>query len=294
MSKYRVKKHFGQNFLHDMSYIQRIIEAIPKSSAQMVEIGIGLGDLSKELVKLGSLVAYEVDKDLCSLFAKNFSPMLCDGHFISECLNAQPTNVSSLQNDIKDNKILLLNQDVLACKDTQGWLWKSEYMLVANLPYYIATHIVLRALRDEKCQAFVVMTQKEVARKFCANVGERAFCALSVLTQSFSRARLLFDVPKEAFNPSPKVTSSVFCVEKFTEKKHRFAPHLFGESYFADFEVFLRKAFSAPRKKLINNLEYLANLQHIFTTLNIPLNVRPNEVSTEQYHHIFQQLQGAL
>lgn len=287
MSKYRAKKQFGQNFLHDILYIEKIIEAIPKCDAQMVEIGIGLGDLSKELVKLGPLVAYEVDRDLCSLFAKNFSPALHNGTFMQYCQ-------SNSYSDIKENSIVLFNQDVLTIKHTQGWLWKSKYMLVANLPYYIATHIILRALHDEKCQALVVMVQKEVADKFCANVGERAFCALSVLAQSFGKAELLFDVPKEAFNPSPKVTSAVFRVSKFTNETHN-GYAMLGECYFAHFEVFLKNAFATPRKKLTNNLEHLtnlANLQYIFTALKISLNARPSDVSTEQYHRIFQQLQG--
>lgn len=292
MLKYRAKKQFGQNFLRDVSYIEKIIEAIPKYNVQMVEIGVGLGDLSKELVKLGPLVAYEVDRDLCSLFVKNFSPALCSEDFIDKRFEALSANISSTYNVTQGNGILLFNQDVLAIKHTQGWLWGSDYMLVANLPYYIATRIILRALHDEKCQALVVMTQKEVAHKFCANMGERVFCALSVLAQSFGKAHLLFDVPKEAFNPSPKVTSSVFCLEKRTDKNTVSIANMRGESYFVHFEAFLRKAFCAPRKKLANNLQHLTNLQHIFTTLNISLNARPNEVSTEQYHQIFQQLQG--
>lgn len=294
MSKHRVKKRFGQNFLHDIFFVEKIIEAIPKCNGQIVEIGIGLGDLSKELVKLGPLVAYEVDRDLCSLFAKNFSPMLHNRTFV-ECHQSMSTNVLSSYSNAKNNSVVLFNQDVLTISRTQGWLWESEYMLVANLPYYIATHIILRALHDEKCQALVVMAQKEVAHKFCANVGERTFCALSVLAQSFGKVELLFDVPKEAFNPSPKVTSTVFRVKKFTNETYTLDYAMLGWRYFTHFEVFLKKAFGTPRKKLTNNLENLvslANLQHIFTTLNISLNARPSDVSTEQYHHIFQAIQG--
>ena len=136
---HKAKKHFGQNFLKDISYIHKIIQAIPNTSYKMVEIGIGLGDLTQELAKRDFLIAYEVDSDLCSLFSKNFP-------HLSEKLN-------------------LINADVLSLQEKEGrdcWLCDEPYMLISNLPYYVATHIILRLLRDYQCKYILVMTQKEV------------------------------------------------------------------------------------------------------------------------------------
>ncbi|RDU54843.1 16S rRNA (adenine(1518)-N(6)/adenine(1519)-N(6))-dimethyltransferase [Helicobacter sp. MIT 00-7814] len=259
---HKAKKHFGQNFLKDTSYIHKIIQAIPNAPYKMVEIGIGLGDLTQELVKRDFLIAYEVDSDLCSLFSKNFP-------HLSEKLN-------------------LINADVLSLQEKQErdcWLCDEPYMLISNLPYYVATHIILRLLRDCQCRYILVMTQKEVAQKFCAKVGMREFCALSVLSEFFGNSTLLFDVPNTAFEPMPKVTSSVFCIDKSTKE----IPKDFD---IFDFESFLKLAFSAPRKKLSKNLGKNFNpkeVDSLFEQLAISPNARPNEVSTQQYLKIYQQ-----
>lgn len=255
MENYRTKKHLGQNFLKSFSYIQQIIESIPTLPYQLIEIGIGLGDLTQELAKRDSLKAYEVDPDLCSLFRKHFASL------------------------ITSKRVELIQQDVLEIEQDQGWLHPSEYVLVSNLPYYVATPIILRLLRDSACKYLVVMTQKEVAQKFCAHTKESAFCALSVLAQTFGKPQMLFDVPNTAFEPAPKVTSSVFCIDKIQSTARRDSR----------FEEFLKTAFCAPRKKLAKNLQKaFKDITSLLDTLHIRDDARPHEVSTEQYHHIYQ------
>lgn len=258
---YIAKKHLGQNFLKEKIYIDKIIESIPKKRYQLVEIGIGLGDLTRELIKLDSVVAYEVDSDLCSLFSKNFSSSL------------------------KNGSITLINKSILDMPNKQNWLFNGDYTLVSNLPYYAATHIILRLLRDNSCKSFVVMTQKEVAEKFCADTNMREFCALSVLIQTFGKAKLLFNVPNTAFEPAPKVESSVFCVEKIQS-------HL-NDNEIESFETFLKIAFAQPRKKLSKNLKTaFSNAESILANLSICDNARPNEVGTKSYHQIYQLLRS--
>lgn len=257
MENYKTKRHLGQNFLQSFSYIQQIIESVPILPYQLVEIGIGLGDLTQELAKRDSLKAYEVDSDLCSLFRKSFASL------------------------IASERVELIEQDVLEIEQDQGWLHPHNYILVSNLPYYIATPIILRLLRDSACKYMVVMTQKEVAQKFCAHTKESTFCALSVLAQTFGKPQMLFDVPNTAFKPAPKVTSSVFCIDK----THNRALSDSG------FEEFLKIAFRAPRKKLANNLQKtFANITNLLGDLHIRDDARPHEVSTAQYHHIYQHI----
>ncbi|WP_304407815.1 rRNA adenine N-6-methyltransferase family protein, partial [Helicobacter japonicus] len=79
METYRAKKYFGQNFLQDSYYLTKIVQSIPIFPVQCIEIGVGLGDLTQELLKIESLIAYEVDLDLCSLLDKKFSSHIQSG-----------------------------------------------------------------------------------------------------------------------------------------------------------------------------------------------------------------------
>lgn len=254
---YQAKKKFGQNFLKDKSFVYKIVQSIPNihSDEKIIEIGVGLGDLSDELLKLYPIKAYEIDNDLCSLLRKKYGSMLDSKRFE------------------------LINQDVLELKNSQGWLHDTPYILVSNLPYYVATHIILKALKDPLCKGFIVMTQKEVAQKFSATCGESAFCALSVLTQTLGIAQYLFDVPNTAFDPMPKVTSAVFMVKK--------NQNMLKEN----FENMLKIAFNAPRKKLFKNLAARYDkekLHKAFEQLEIDKDIRAHQLETHLYHQIFE------
>lgn len=258
---YKAKKKFGQNFLKDQSYLAQIIEAIPATQSQVIEIGIGLGDLTDRLLKIHNLIAYEVDEDLCSL--------LSDRH----------------QKTIEEERLKLVCCDVMELKNKTAWLHPKPYFLVSNLPYYIATHIVLRLLRDSMCEGFVVMTQKEVAEKFCANEGEKEFCALSVIAQSVGKIEFLFEVPPFAFEPAPKVTSAVFKVKKASN-------HMTPQEL-EILETLLKTAFASPRKKLAKNLLQVyprQRINEVFDKLGLEENVRPHEISTSLYHQLLQNL----
>lgn len=260
METYRAKKYFGQNFLQDSHYLTKIVQSIPIFPIQCIEIGVGLGDLTQELLKIESLIAYEVDLDLCSLLDKKFS------------------------SHIQSGRLKIIYEDILNLSQEQRWLYENEYKVVSNLPYYIATHIVLRLLRDDFCRALIVMTQKEVAQKFCATNGKSAFCALSVLTQSLGEAQMLFDVPNTAFSPMPKVTSSVFTINKHNS-------HSFESFSLYELESFLKCAFCAPRKTLLKNLSTSFDkekVQEALESASVSLNARPHEVETKSFHHILQ------
>jgi 16S rRNA (adenine1518-N6/adenine1519-N6)-dimethyltransferase len=248
-------KRFGQNFLKDDIYLKKIIEAMPDDDLPVVEIGPGLGDLTKELVKARHVTAYEVDKRLC------------------EHLKAQAEL-------FKEERLTLRCTDVLEHWE-QAPLSDEPYHLVANLPYYIATRIVLKALNEAQCRSILVMVQKEVAEKFAACPGEKAFSALSVLAQSAGKASLLFEVPPSAFAPPPKVTSAVLSIEKERSLNDE------------GFEVFLKTAFAQPRKTLLKNLSARfdkARLTELFETLSLPSSLRPHEAETSTYHLLYKEL----
>ncbi len=249
-------KRYGQNFLKNEQIIKQIIQAMPKDNLKVVEIGPGLGDLTKELINVRSVTAFEIDKRLCSHLHNRFNEQINIGTLTLNC------------------------GDVLKEWDNGGLL-DERYHLVANLPYYIATNIILKALRDKNCQSILVMVQLEVAKKFSAKVGDRAFSALSVLVESVGYGKIAFEVGAENFVPAPKVTSATLLIEKDRSQDDR------------GFENFLKIAFKQPRKKLSKNLlaHYSKDkIKTLFFELNINLDIRPHETETSIYHHLYNKL----
>ncbi len=249
------KKKFGQNFLQDQEVLRKIVEAMPKNDNKIVEIGPGLGDLTKFLVDVKSVEAFEVDTDLCKLLQSKF------------------------REEINTKRLHINCGDVLEA-------WQSElvdepYDLVANLPYYIATNIILKALADPMCKNILVMVQLEVAEKFCASEGEKVFGSLGVITQSVGEAHIVVKVPPTAFDPQPKVDSAVFLIQKHSDRSDR------------EFEELLRVAFSQPRKTLMKNLSAKyekQKLQEAFNELELLSTIRPHQVSTKDYHQLYKKI----
>ncbi|WP_231170861.1 16S rRNA (adenine(1518)-N(6)/adenine(1519)-N(6))-dimethyltransferase RsmA [Helicobacter pylori] len=254
------KKSLGQHFLTDESFLDRIVNALPPlNPLKLIEIGVGLGDLTLKLLDRYPLKTYEIDSSLCEKMR------------------------SKLKAQKKPFALELVEKDALFLKEEE------PYFLISNLPYYIATRLVLNALKDPKCRGLLVMTQKEVALKFCAKDSQNA---LSVLTQAIGSATLLFDVPPSAFSPPPKVFSSVFEVVKEPLKEKALASSLqvpfFEEALQKGFETledFLKACFSSPRKTLSNNLKksvsYREKLDKVLGFLaleNQPTSVRASEI----------------
>ena len=246
------KKKFGQNFLRDESILTQIIQSMPDTPNRIAEIGPGLGDLTKYLVDVKSVTAFEVDTDLCKHIQHHFADA------------------------ISTNRLTLRCGDVLEH-------WKSElldepYDLVANLPYYIATNLILKALADPACKNLLVMIQREVAEKFAAEPGERAFGALSVIAQSAGDVNIVLHVPPTAFEPAPKVDSCVLLIQKTTNRTD------------AGFEEMLRIAFAQPRKTLHKNLtaRYSGTaIDQAYETLGLERSIRPHQLDTSDYHRLY-------
>ena len=253
-------KKYGQNFLKSDYYLRKIVQAMPRDNLKVAEIGPGLGDLTKELVKDRNVTAFEVDERLCEHLTNEFKEPIHKGDFKLRC------------------------GDVLEHWES-GSLLDEPYHLVANLPYYIATNIILKAFKDELCQSVLVMVQKEVAVKFAAKSKQKEFSALSVLAQSVGVATLCFEVEAQAFVPAPNVTSAVLLIEKNISRDD------------VKFEAFLRIAFQQPRKKLSKNLTVAFSkdiVQETFSKLNLDTNLRPHEAETSTYHHIYNELKDNL
>ena len=263
MKTYKAKKKFGQNFLKDSSILNKIIKSRPNSDNLIVEIGPGLGDLTQQLLKVGDVKAFEIDNDLFRILSEKFQTEIKNKN-----LNIVQADVIDFWNNKEKNKQSLVDY---------------SYNLIANLPYYIATNIILKALFDKNCKNIIVMIQKEVSDKFKAKVGQKSFSALSIIASHFaSNIYEVCKVPPSSFEPSPKVDSSVLKIVK----KDIDNPILLERDYFD----FLKLAFSQPRKKLIKNLNKTYDkivLKDIFNKLEINDNIRPHEVQTSLFLDLY-------
>lgn len=254
----KAKKQFGQNFLKDVFYKEKIIESMPQSDNIVVEIGPGLGDLTEKLLLKKEVVAIEIDDRLYQGLKVKFDRALREGRFT------------------------IINEDVMELR-RRGDFIDRPYDMIANLPYYIATAIILDALQDRNCKNILVMVQKEVAQKFTAAPGMKEYTSLAILASMVGEANYLFDVPKEAFTPQPKITSAVFEIRKNDNE------------YDPKFASFLKLAFAQPRKRLLKNLAPHFDkelLSRLFAELDLPETIRPHEVEAKLFYHLFSKIMG--
>jgi 16S rRNA (adenine1518-N6/adenine1519-N6)-dimethyltransferase len=261
----KAKKKFGQNFLKDEAVLGKIIQSMPNDDIRVVEIGPGLGDLTKKLLQHKSVVAFEIDDELCDILKKDFSSFLQTGKFSLNC--------TDVLHHWKDKNLL-----------------NEKYNLVANLPYYVATKIVINALKDDNCKNIIVMLQSEVAYKFCAKEGDKDFSYLAVIADLIGNRSIICDVGPKSFVPPPKVSSSVLKIEKRRDLKSK---ELFcDEKEIKQFEQFLKNAFKAPRKTLSKNLSDYGkeNINRFFSELDIDAKIRPHQLSSIKYLEIFYKL----
>lgn len=256
----KAKKEFGQNFLQDPTVLTKIIEAMSETERPLLEIGPGLGDLTQELLSRRQVVAVEIDRDLTKILKEKFAHNLASG------------------------RLRLIEEDVLT-RWEKGPLIECEYDLVANLPYYVATPIIMRALRDDRCRELIVMVQKEVGEKLAATAGAREFGALSILAQCNADVQLLFDVPPKSFDPAPKVMSAVVKLSKLPVRR---------EEIGVEFEHFLHKAFQAPRKTIANNLASYdkETLWNALEMIGATPTSRPHQLSADNFIALYRALSG--
>lgn len=221
-------KSLGQNFLTDQAIIKKIVGAVNLSPTEtVIEIGPGRGALTERLLQTGAtVIAIELDKYLVSEMRERFSEF---GNFTVQEANALSVDFGEI---IGNPKSKIQNP-----KSTQ---------LVANLPYYISTAILQKlAEQRESFSSLVLMFQREVVDRITAKPGDSERGFLTVLVESAFSVERLFDVPPTAFQPVPKVWSSVV---RLTPKP----THIGDETWFRQL---LSDAFGQKRKTILNNLK---------------------------------------
>ncbi|MEF2931974.1 MAG: 16S rRNA (adenine(1518)-N(6)/adenine(1519)-N(6))-dimethyltransferase RsmA [Clostridia bacterium] len=265
--KIQANKSLGQNFLIDDCVIEKIIEAsnIEKEDL-IIEIGPGLGVLTERLLKKSNnVVVIELDKKMIEILQNRF------------CLNR---NLEIINNDVL--KVDL--EKLIKNKKEQTNINKVK--IVANLPYYISTPIIMKLLENRlEISEIIVMVQKEVAQRLGAETGKREAGAITYAVEYYAQATPIIDVPKESFIPSPKVESQVIKLEV------RQNPKIEVEDEKLLFNI-IQKSFMQRRKTLsnalINNkiLDSKEKVEKMFKTLEIPSNVRGENLTLEEFGKI--------
>lgn len=278
MEKYGIhtKKGFGQNFLTDLNVLKNIVSAAEITrDDNVIEIGPGIGALTEQLAQAaGEVLALEIDQDLIPVLAEVLAPY--------------------------DN-VTVLNQDVLQANLPE--LIKQQFTdpsrpikVVANLPYYITSPILMNLLAAPvDWAAICVMMQKEVAQRLTAQPGTKQYGALTLAIEYQMTAEIAFNVSRRVFVPAPNVDSAIvvlrprttpLLVQPFNKQK------LFG---------FIRGCFAHRRKSLWNNLQATVGkqpavkekMQAILTALAISPQTRPERLTLEQFIELANALHAA-
>ena len=184
---YTLKKSLGQHFLKDESIITDIVNALPSTFSNLLEVGPGAGALTKHLIKIPGV---------------NFRAVELDNEKVDYLTKTYPV----LQDKLIAENFLEIDQP-----------FKEPFVVIGNFPYNISTQILFKIL-DWKDDVPVVigMFQKEVAERAAANPGSKVYGVLSALIQPFYDIEYLFDVPPDRFNPPPKVMSGVIRLTRKT------------------------------------------------------------------------------
>ena len=269
MKKYNIKanKSLGQNFLISQEVVNNIIKASEISEKDLViEIGPGLGTLTKRLLEqAGKVICVELDTKMINILEERF--------FLYK--NLEIINQDILKVDLK-NKI---KQE----KEKNGF---EKVKIVANLPYYITTPIIMKLLEEElDLESITLMIQKEVADRLTAIPGKKNTGAITYTVYYYTDSEEILEVPKDSFIPEPEVTSEVI---KLNIRK---IPIVEPKNKEKMFKV-IKCAFTQRRKTLLNSLvntNILDNKQqgiNMLNSLNINENIRPEELTIEQFKEI--------
>ncbi|KSU57818.1 16S rRNA methyltransferase [[Bacillus] enclensis] len=221
------KKSLGQNFLIDPNILRNITEfaGLSKDTAA-IEIGPGIGALTEHLARTsGKVVAFEIDQRLIPILGDTLSPY---------------DNVKIINEDV-------LEADVKAIIDEE-FAGYEDIMVVANLPYYVTTPIILKLLMERlPIRGICVMLQKEVGARISAKPGTKEYGSLSIAIQYYTEAEMVMTVPKTVFMPQPNVDSAVIRLTK----REKPPVDVIDEDFF--FTV-TRSSFAQRRKTILNNL----------------------------------------
>lgn len=259
---FNFQKKFGQNFLINTGILEEIIEAAKITKDDFVlEIGPGIGTMTQYLCESArEVVAVEIDKNLIPILKDTLSPY---------------DNVEVINDDI-----LKIDINKLAEERNNG----KPIKVVANLPYYITTPIIMGLFESHvPIDSITIMVQKEVADRMQEGPGSKEYGALSLAVQYYAKPEIVVNVPPSCFMPQPKVGSAVIRLTRHEE------PPVNVENEKLMFQL-IRASFNQRRKTLANGLNNYSGLQldketiqQCIEELGVPITIRGEALSLEQF-----------
>ena len=259
----RAKKSLGQNFLIDKNIINKIINTVSITDNEILEVGPGTGNLTKEILKNNPSKIYLIEKDT----------------FLAQSLE-----------EIIDKRITIFNEDIL--KFNENLLSNNKIIVFGNLPYNISTEILSKWIINLKKNYWfsdlILMFQKEVADRIVAQFNTSAYGRLSIIANWRLNINKICDILPESFSPRPKVQSSLI---HFTPKKNfaEIKDPLNLEKITRIFFSHRRKMLKKPFNQVFNGNTDLLN------KLDIDLNLRPQNLDFDTYYKLtieYEKLRG--
>ena len=241
-------KKYGQNFLIDENILNMIANSLDNELGCVIEIGPGLGSLTRKLVKrFNKVLAYEID----------------------------PKMIEVLNDTILESNFKIIAGDFLKTnieKDIQEYFNQDNIYVIANLPYYITTPILLKILEEApSIKKMTIMIQKEVASRFLGKPNTKDYNSLSVLIQTYMNVSKVCDVSSNCFYPAPLVDSTVIKLERKEKPDYEIKNE-------QQFQKINRMLFRQRRKTIVNNLKEGYSKEEILNVLN-KLNIKETERS---------------
>ena len=254
------KKQFGQNFITDKNLLSSIVSLSGVESGDtVVEIGCGAGTLTRALAERAKkVIAFEVDKSLQPVLARTLA-------------------------GLDNTEVVFRDFLKVNLQEFEGEV--GEYKVVANLPYYITTPLIMKIVEEgKKCKSLSVMVQEEVALRLCAEAGEADYGAITAMIAPKADCKIIKKVPRTLFYPRPNVDSAVVKID-FVKKID------VDENY----KKVVQAAFSSRRKTLENNLVNSfkltrAEAQNILAECGIDLKARGETLDYKKFAQLASKL----
>ena len=261
---FRFNKQFGQNFLTDENLLNNICEDADIDGGTALEIGAGAGTLTRVLSKhADKVIAFEIDRNLEKVL--NIT--------LADC-----PNVKVVMGDVMRYEMTELET-----------MCGGQYRVVANIPYYLTSPLIMRFVEEAKCVTSLTLTiQKEVALRLGAKPSTKDYGAITVAVQAVADVNITRILSRDLFYPQPNVDSAVVRID-FKRDKFDISNHKL-------FRKVVRVSFAMRRKTLVNNLAVgfaitKQQAEQILVACHLPVGCRGEELSVEQFVQLYKTIE---
>jgi len=244
--QFAYKKSLGQNFIYDQEFLRGIVRGLDlQPTDTIIEVGTGAGTLTRVLAPLvKKVITYEIDTRLQDTLQKQFAGVK--------------------------------NIELHFCDAMKVTDFSPDFKLVANIPYYITTPLILKFLATPQCRELCVLVQDDVAHRIVAAPGGKEYGALSVTLQAQAHCRIITHVPRTLFKPQPNVDSAFVQIMKN------------GVTPPTQFDNLVKNMFSARRKTVLNAVKQALGLdsdtaRKLLADCALPEHIRPENIPPDKY-----------